>query len=241
MAAGLPLANPAQQGVIAKGTIFPAFGNWIGTDQTLDLILKPLFGGNTQPANIVHNQPAGMPLATAVKNTLSTAFPLFMPVITISPNLILPNAELSFYKNLSQYAYYLKGLSHHILGDTTYPGVNVGQQGSNIIVTDRTVASSTAPKAILFQDLIGQPTWLGLNTVSVKTAMRGDITLGSQVTMPQTLAVVAATSSPQFRQSSAFQGTFFVQEARHVGRFRQPTGDSWVSIFQLAAQNTPQG
>lgn len=38
---GLPLANPQQNGIIFQGWIIQAFGNWLGTDMTLDLIVNP--------------------------------------------------------------------------------------------------------------------------------------------------------------------------------------------------------
>jgi hypothetical protein len=246
MAKGLPLANPAQQGLIAHGTIWPAFGNWIDTDMTLDLVLQAPFGNSNapdtprQPAPIVHNWKQGQPLATAIKNTLATAFPNFTPQINILPNLVLNYSDTGFYRTIESYAGYIRDISQSIMGSAGYPGVHIFPSGKNLVVTDGT-QSGNNPKQILFQDLIGQPTWLGLNTVSVKTVMRGDILAGSKVTLPQTLAVTSAASASQFKQSSAFQGSFFVQSVRHVGRFRQPDGHSWCSIFTCAALNSPAG
>ena len=238
MAAGLPLANPAEQGLVVHGTVFPAFGNWIGTAMTLDLILSAYQGGAEHPVNIVHNQPAGMSLGTAVQNALSTAFPGSTPTIAVSPNLILPNTEIGIYGTLAQYAGYVRALSQKIMGNTsTYQGVRIGQQGKATLVTDGTQTSSTT-KAIAFQDLIGQPTWYGLNQVSLKTVMRGDIAFGSTVTLPNTIATVQAQSAPQFRQNSGFQGQFFVSKIRHMGRFRQPTGEAWVTVFDLVSLTT---
>jgi hypothetical protein len=246
MAQGLPLANPAQQGLIAHGTIFPGFGNWIDTDMTLDMVLQSPFGsGNIpdtprQPAPIVHNWQQGQPLATAIKNTLTTAFPGFTPQVSISPNLILNYTDTGFYRTIESYAGYIRDISQSIMGSSNYPGVHIFPNGKNLTVTDGT-QSGASPKQIQFQDLVGQPTWLGLNTISVKTIMRGDIRGGSKITLPQTLAVTSAASSSQFRQSSASQGTFLVQSVRHVGRFRQPDGHLWCSIFECAALNSPAG
>src|ERR1700722_9326588 len=39
MLKGLPLANPAQYGIIAQGQIITAYGNWQGPEQSLDLNL----------------------------------------------------------------------------------------------------------------------------------------------------------------------------------------------------------
>lgn len=246
MAKGLPLANPAQQGLIAHGTIWPAFGNWIDTDMTLDLVLQAPFGSSKapdtprQPAAIVHSWKQGQPLSTAIQNTLATAFPNFTPQISISPNLVLNYTDTGFYRTIESYAGYIRDISQSIMGSSGYPGVLIAPKGKTLVVTDGT-QSTKAPKQILFQDLIGQPTWLGLNTISVKTVMRGDINAGDKITLPQTLAVSSAASSSQFRQGSAFQGTFFVQSVRHVGRFRQADGHSWCSIYTCAALNSPTG
>ncbi len=35
---GLPLANPQQQGEVIYGEIYLAYANWIGTNQTLNLV-----------------------------------------------------------------------------------------------------------------------------------------------------------------------------------------------------------
>lgn len=242
MAKGLPLANPAQQGLIVHGTINPAFGNWIGTEQTLDMVVSAPFTGSgssvksdspNNPAAIVHNWQQGQPLANAIQTTLATAYPSFTPKVSISPSLVLPNTETGFYPTIEAYAGHIRDISKSIMGGTTYPGVLIAPVGKELIVNDGT--TPTNPIQIQLQDLIGQPTWLGFNVVSVKTAMRGDITVGKYITLPQTLATVSATSAPQFRQTSSFSGNFFVMQCRHIGRFRQPSAESWVSVFNCSA------
>jgi len=246
MAAGLPLANPAQQGLIAHGTVVPAFGNWEGTVQTIDLILHaPFTKGNVpdtprRPAPIVHNWQKGQPLSQAITQALSTAFPGFTPNINISPNLVASYTDTGFYPTIEAYAGYIRSISQSILGDSNYPGVLIAPQGNSFVVSDDTQSNSSATQ-INFQDLIGQPTWLGLNTLSVKTVMRGDIKVGRTITLPPTPTVASAQSAPQFRQNSALQGSFLVLNGHHVGRFRQPDAQSWVSIFECAAMNSPAG
>ena len=51
MQKGLPLAKPAQNGVLAQGKIFQAYGNLIGVDRTLDMIIMPSVGTQTKPLN----------------------------------------------------------------------------------------------------------------------------------------------------------------------------------------------
>lgn len=235
MATGLPLANPSQQGLVVSGTVFPAFGNWIGTSQTIDLMLSPIQSNSANtPVNIVHNQPAGMPMGTAVQNALTTAFPSSKLKINVSQNLIFPNVQIGMYGTLAQYAGWVKDASQKLLGGT-YSGVFMGQNGKSIVGFDNKTQGSSSTKAISFNDLIGQPTWYGLNQVSMKTVMRGDVGLGDTITLPNTIATVQAQSAPQFRQNSGFQGKFFVSKIRHMGRFRQPTGEAWVSVFDLVS------
>jgi hypothetical protein len=235
MATGLPLANPAQQGLVVSGTVFPGFGNWIGTAQTIDLILAPIQSNSANtPINIVHNQPAGMPMGTAVQNALTTAFPNVTPKINVSSNLVFPNAQTGIFGTLAQYAGWVKEASKSILGGT-YSGIFIGQNGKNIVGFDNQSLGSSSTKTVAFNDLIGQPTWYGLNQIFMKTVMRGDIGLGDTVMLPNTIATVQAQSAPQFRQNSGFQGKFFVQKVRHMGRFRQPTGEAWVSVFDLVS------
>lgn len=84
MQKGLPLANPAQAGLLVQGQIQQAFGNYISVNQTLDLIVVAGYasasapGGTGSPeasADIPFNWKAGVPLGTAIKNALATSTP----------------------------------------------------------------------------------------------------------------------------------------------------------------------
>jgi hypothetical protein len=73
MQKGLPLANPAQAGLLTQGTVYQCFGNWIDTDQTLDFVIMPGqpstssniggIGTLANPKNISWNWPANQPMA----------------------------------------------------------------------------------------------------------------------------------------------------------------------------------
>ena len=52
MQKGLPLANPAQSGLLVQGFIFQAFGNWIGTDMTLDFVINPGQATSSTPGGL---------------------------------------------------------------------------------------------------------------------------------------------------------------------------------------------
>lgn len=227
---GLPLATAAyndnQTGLIFSGMIQQAFGNWVGTDQTLDFIVQASLGTNDVPRNISPNWKAGTPLSQAVDQTLATAFPEYARNISISPNLVLANDEPGFYGSLLEYARYLKQISLNIFKSTpTYQGVDVVLREKTIFVYDGT--TQTAPKQLKFQDLIGQPTWIESPLIQVRLIMRSDLGVGSYIKLPNTVATTAQSALNQYRSNSIFQGTFVISRLRHVGNFRQPDGNSW--------------
>ncbi len=230
MQKGLPLANPAQAGIIAQGQVYQPFGNWVGTDMTLDLLLQPYVGTLAKPANLSISWAKGTSLSQAIQRSLQTAYPGFKLNINISPKLVLAYDEHGFYSGLAELSQWIQQKSQDIVGGT-YPGVSISINQKTINVYDGT--SQKTPKAILFQDLVGQPTWIDAPQIQFKTVMRADIPLGGYVTLPKTLATTtpgSAIGTPA-RNSASFQGSFLVTLVRHVGNFRQPTGDAWVSIF----------
>jgi hypothetical protein len=238
MQQGLPLSNPAQQGLLAQGTIFPCVGNWVNTDMTLDFYLAPPTGGTNVPtaANVTHSWKAGTPLSQALQQTLSKAFPGLTPNINISPNLKLAYDDRGFYQNIQQYAQYIFNISKSILGanNANYFGVQMNVQGNKINVTDGTQSQNKSP-TINPTDLVGQPVWTGPKTVQFKTVMRGDISLFDTVTLPKSLATLTAAAGTQLPggsgASNIIQGSVTIQSIRHVGNFRQPDWASWVSVF----------
>lgn len=236
MSAGLPLANPQQNGLLVSGQVIQAFGNWIGTDQTLDLILAAAAGTYVEPLNFVLNWQAGQSLADALKTTFSIALPSAKQDINISPRLVLNHDEVGYYETLTQFAQYLQPLTQSIVTDKGYAGVNVIYDGVTIKAMDFTTQAK-GPMAIAPQDLIGQPTWIAGNIISVKTVMRGDIDVGDSVTIPPTLFTNATAGYTSFfgpeRNKLTFSGTFQVSSIHHYGNFRQPDAASWNTTFEM--------
>jgi hypothetical protein len=226
MQKGLPLANPKQAGLIVQGFIFQAFGNWVLTDMTLDLIIQPSIGSAAAPKNIVLDWRAGTPLATAIAQTLSTAFPGYKQNISINPNLVLAHDEPGYYQSLIQFAQYVKQVSQNIIKGG-YTGVDIVLTETSFSVYDGTTQKS--PTLIAFNDLIGQPTWIESPVIQVRCVMRADLAVGDYVKLPPTLATNTPQSFSQFRSKSVFQGVFQIIQMRHVGNFRQPDAASWVT------------
>jgi hypothetical protein len=257
---GLPLANDQviHQGLIADGQIYPAFGNWTGTDLSLTFIVIPGnasgIGGPTSPRNIIHNMPQG--------SQLSSAFPNSQFIVNISNALTLNAPDQGYHQGLEQYMNYVKQLSHSILGtpDTTgYQGVQSFPTGyQKYLITDFT--SPGTPIAIQFEDLVGQPTWIDNNKIQVKTVLRADINAAMAggapvtITLPEKLLVGTQGGGAAFSYTSGqgantyehgnvllFSGSWVVNKIRHVGHYRQPTGESWVTIIEASSSSFATG
>ncbi len=255
MSKGFPLATAAvnQQGLLNQGTIWPAFGNWIGTDTTLDLILAPPTGdtfgspsdsgiaGQTTaalaPANIAQKWTKGTPLSSVIRSVLQTTFASNNPTINISPNLVL-NYDVAFvYGTLQQFAAFILSISKKIIPASNYPGVQITQIGDDINVYDGTIAPSFIKK-IAYQDLIGQPTWYG-QAVNFKTVMRGDISIGDIVTMPPAIAIAKPLSASLPKNTVGFAGNYQIKRVQHFGRFRQADAASWCTVFDAYTAQPP--
>ena len=232
---GLPLENPGQAGLLVQGTIYQAYGNWIGTEQTIDFLVYPPTGTNTNPVNLVFHWTKGQTLAAALQQTLATAFPKYTVSVTITSNIVAPQDQVGYYSTLTQFSQYIYRMSKLFMGGN-YAGVNIFIQGNRIIADDGTVQKT--PKTIKFQDLIGQPTWIQFPAIQFKCPMRSDIQVGDWVTLPQALVTTGAgTTNPLVNANLTFKGTFQITSVRHVGNFREPSADAWVTVFDAA---TPQ-
>jgi len=244
MQRGLPLAKPQQAGLLVAGTIQQAFGNWVGTDMTLDLIFT---AGNTRPAvpsNLTIDWKQGTLLADAIRTTLSAAFPGYTSRINISPRLKLAQDQPGYYGTLLQFARFVQDVSRGIIRDQGYPGVRIFLKEREFIVQD--ASTQTAPFAIDFNDLLGQITWLSANTISITTVMRGDLQTGDFIRLPpnlsllQTLTTQASQSQARDPTRDPFAGVWQINNARHTGRFRGSSALSWATTFQ-ATQQAPSG
>jgi hypothetical protein len=252
MKPGLPLATAAagQAGVIMQGVVFQAYGNWEGTNQTLELVCNPSADNVT---NISWNWIAGTQLLSALQAALNQAFPAstYKTNVNISPYLVLPSTEPGHYKNLYQFASYLNEISQSagasLYGDS-YPGVQLTVVGNTINVFDGKGPTPAKVVQLVFQDLIGQPTWISPTQISFKTVLRSDIAVGMEVQFPLGInapyaltSAAAATPGAPASSKTAFQGNFFVNEVHHYANLRQPDAESWNSTYTATPVGLPTG
>ena len=235
MAVGLPLANPKQAGVLIVAEVFQSFGNWEGTDMTLDLVIVPSTYSYENPGNIVLNWVAGTSLGTTLKECLQVAYPEYPIVLDLSENLVSDQTHTARYSTLEGLAQWVGQFTRRKLLNQVYITIQSGK----IHIYDSFY--DPAPIPIAFTDLVGQPTWIEANIMQVKTVMRADIQVGSMIQMPQKMIsapgfiLTSANSLPSsLKYRSTFTGKFQVIELRQIGNFRTADGASWVTIMNCA-------
>ena len=244
MAKGLPLAVPSQRGVLVEGKIYQAFGNWLGTQQSLDIVIYPDVGTYDKPTQILFNWKAGQQLSDAVTASIGLAFPgASVTNSGICPSLAISQNQIGVFGSLRQLAEYVQKKSSAMAPPTTsgasYSGLQICSSGSGFRLIDN-YGSASNPVNLLFTDLIGQPTWIDLVTIQISTVMRGDISVGDYLMMPPSQLTTSPASGSRFRQQSIFSGLVQVIGKgliRHVGSFRQPDAMSWITTINAVVQN----
>lgn len=252
MAKGLPLAGSYGEPKLAiEGTINQVYGNWQGTEMRLDFIIY---------AGPVSNPPTGkllpltLTLPWGMKQKLSSALAqCFMNLsgftynISISDHLVLNYERKMFCGSLTDLARDLRSFSLSQIKKPGYSGVEISIVNGNEIrvwdndydnhpdKTSKTSATSRSKNPIIlkFTDLIGQPTWIAFNIVSVICVMRADIQTGDHILMPEKSSpMIQASSYSQYREDSAFSGEFEVISVRFLGNSRQPNAESWITVIE---------
>lgn len=236
-ARGLPLAKPQQFGLLTKGIVTQAYGSWEGVAQYLDLVITPggaipcAAGPNPMPPKkkLVLNWKKDQMLEEALKETLRSGYPEMQSEINLQEQLKADQDHVHYASSLDQLGYYLRRLTQQMVGGK-YPGVSIDPSSGKIKVWDK----NQGGKSIQFDDLIGMPMWVGPQTIQAKTMMRGDIKVQDKITLPQTFVNSSQSGAPVgsfIDRQMSFTGDWDVQEIRHIGSSRAPSGDAWVSIF----------
>jgi hypothetical protein len=237
MRAGLPLANeqvaasPMRSGILFQGTIFQAFGNWQGTEQSLDLIVTTHLSAAPQVAP-VKNKPIvfSCPLGGSFQSSISQAMAAAGITSKISVSPLLTPAEPIIFQagGINNFARSLMDQSQRIVNNPNYLGVKASKTVYGYQFSDNTTPG--APIGVFFNDLIGQPTWLDLLTVQMRLVLRSDITVMATVLMPPAISLNKSKVFGVVKNNIAFTGTGWVQSVRHIGNFRQQDANSWVTV-----------
>lgn len=246
---GLPLANAAQSGPlpIISGLIYNPYANWIGTEQSLNFIVNPspLLNGNGQGFSITLDGKKGEKVSDVLRRALTASFPNSTINIEISDLLVLPEDWPAVYHRMGQLASVIRGQSFSMIRSDSYSGVQIVMQNGMIRVFDNITAGENGGIKILPQELIGQPTWLGVVSMSFKCPLRADLHCGDVVELPENiisgptsiLSVNSDRSYAMLRNTVNFSGKFLITSVRHVGQYLSPdSSNAWVTIYEAIAQ-----
>jgi hypothetical protein len=250
MWSGLPLSNPKQSGILTNGVIVQSFGNWQGTNQTLDLYLSSSLTTYDLPKNFIFSVKKGENLASAIKNTLSTVYTNTTIEVQIYPKLIVSENITHAVTRASEFSSFVYTLSKNIIKDDDYRGISINfypsEKGEGLISITDNFTYFPKVKQIEFKDLIGQPTWLAYNVISLKLAMRADLRAGDIILLPNQLNNLAVIAQPKafgyqgingaesIRKNTIFNNTYRISTLRHVGNYRQPDANSWCTIIEAS-------
>jgi hypothetical protein len=230
MSKGLPFAKPSQQGILVKGLIGQAFANWQGTEISLDLVIIPNVGSTSDPVNIPLSWKKGNTLESAVRASLSIAYPSTPISGSYSSDLVYTEDQVGFYYDIEQFATYVYNTSKSIKTNPNYIGAQITQTSDGFILSDGTKSTGNTLQ-VQYTDIIGNLTWLNVGTIQAKLVMRGDLSINQKIKFPQGSPVTNIVNSfSQYRNNVSFQSEFLITQIRHVGSSRQASPDNWVTI-----------
>ena len=161
------------------------------------------------------------------------------------------STQAGCYRNVFAFAKWLNSYTAKLGAQSQgagYPGISIITVGNSIYAFDGAglVPAKTVP--LDFQDLVGQPTWIDVNTILFPTVLRGDINYGDAVQFPKGILLPYALTSPEAAypnspaaSSLTFSGNFTVNEIHHFANFRAPDAASWNTTYKAIYQNPPSG
>lgn len=198
------------------------------------------------PANIEFRWPADMPLSQAISNLLKKAFPKYPdPEINISDKWVFNyDQNGGVYNNMAEFSKFIKNFTVQAgasLISPQYSGVDIYLNGNGVF---QVYDNANVPKTtnIKFNDIIGQPVWINPAQIQIKCIMRADIQVGQNIILPETTFGVfpsnASLAYPYAKTTLTQKGKFFVVEVHHMGNFRQPDANSWVTTILCAKELT---
>ncbi|HDL7800447.1 TPA: hypothetical protein PXP53_003446 [Yersinia enterocolitica] len=244
---GLPLANPHQQGEIIYGEVYLAYANWIGTNQTLNLVINPVprKTDDGKPVSIKGDGKKGEKLGDVLVRALKEAYPKKTIECLVSDNLVLPEPWNGSYTDIGSLAMVVRNASIAMMRQANYSGVGIIILSDRIRIYDNASVNWGQPKKINRNELVGQPTWIAPFAVTFKCPLRGDIRCGDVVELPQGLysgaSSILMTNTTALsvisRNATTFTGRFLIKSVRHIGAYLTADGDAWVTVFEAFSEN----
>ncbi|QKJ58797.1 hypothetical protein [Serratia fonticola] len=237
---GLPLTQGSEIGLIFSGEVWSAYANWEGVNQSLNLIVNPLpyVDINSKPISISLDGKKGQKLGDVLLPALKTAFQDKEIIINISDKLVLSEDWPTVVTSLSDLSMLLSRHTPGMTGDRNYQGVSLIVQRGAIRIFDSYFIGTK--RTVKLKDFVGQPTWLGYNYVSFKFVMNPNISVSDVLVIPPDInkgmtSILSVGDGYQFLNKNnaiTFTGEYRVMAVRHIGDFRNPSGEAWVTVVE---------
>ena len=241
MSKGLPYANSQPKyGVIIDGTILQSFGNRIGTEVSLDLVIGPATYNPNAEVNLTGTWKQGDSLEKAVRDTIGNAYKDVPINGSFGADLVYTQNQPLAYPNLLSFSKQINTYSKQINKNPNYIGAQITSTATGFYLFDG-ILSTQKEKEISFESIVGNLTWRDIATIQAKVIMRSDLNLGDVITFPKgTPALNVVNNFSQYRNDLAFQGKFQIMQLRHIGNSRQPDGNSWCTVIDAVIPGVPQ-
>ena len=247
MGTGYPLAKPGQSGLLLTGVVYQAYGNWVGTEMSLNLLVQPFNAPVTtdDPPRFVWHWSKGQDIKDAITKCVTSAMSGYTCEFNLSSTLTGTHDDVGYYSDFSSLAEVILNASLSVNKTYGYNGIQFFVVGKKFYFFDN--STNATAKKIEYPDLIGQPTWLGpvsYPRIMLQTVMRADLAINDVITMPlfnqsgsSTLAgygtiAPSSTDIQTPKDRSLFQGNFQITSLRHIGDSRNPDGAAWVTVIE---------
>ncbi|WP_018981124.1 hypothetical protein [Saccharibacter floricola] len=235
MGKGLPLSNPNQVGTILHGTIQSSLGNWTQTELSITFFVTSYqlphpVSDAEKTAHLIH-----CAFKDNLKDAIRNAFRSVVhnPIITFNSTLnpIAKHDFIGSYPTLKE----LCVACSDSWQQTTGMKLTITTLGNHITFSDQT--EDRPVKNIDFSDLIGQPSWNGVNNISVTCPLRGDLKVRDTISLPHGASTVGVSkfAKPLPKDKSLFSGLLEVTSISYLGDFRSPQGEQWATTIHCSS------
>lgn len=229
MGKGLPLSNPHQTGTLLHGTIQSSLGLWEETKINLTLRVAPYLTVDDEIEKNYYTIDAkrGQSVLDAIHSNTRHYFDKTNIDLSVPKEQKLDRDFLSYHASLNEFFTSCGDLYKQTTGRPSYISI----QGRDLFWVD----TAKNVKKLYFEEVIGQPTWNGKNSITISCALRGDIAVGDIIHLDPSISKITIPShytpivNMFAKNDSLFCGHFRVISMDHLGAFRSPDGRSWMS------------
>jgi hypothetical protein len=259
---GFQLARQKQSGVLGFGIVQACIPNYMGTELVMDFVIIPSAAGSPEldlsdiaisnaPKSYVFNWKKGQGFIEAVTTTFKT---LNIKVRgTVSDKVKNNSTEVDITwvgGSYNQFCMFINDRTRNLVQPNTpreqqtYTGVEITFIAKDtILVYDNTIGSGVIK--LEADEFIGQPsvfTPIGLQVQSIHP-LRADILVSGYVQYPNISTLVGAlpVAGTQNKPITASNKRLWVNQVRHIGRFRDTSAQGWATYVTAGSVLEPIG